>query len=52
VPEDVVDIAAGAVFGSLAGNTMNVSLGLTRDNVDSNDKAPLNSFPYLPAPTP
>lgn len=52
VPEDVVDIGAGAIFGSLAGNTMNVSLGLTRDNVDSNDKAPLNTFPYLPTPTP
>lgn len=49
--DDVVDIGSGAVFGSLLGNTKNVSPGLTTDNVDSNDKAFATTFPYLAAPT-
>ena len=45
--DDVVDIGLGAIFGSLLGNTNNVSAGLTTDNVSSNDVAFGSSFPYL-----
>jgi uncharacterized protein DUF4331 len=45
--DDVVDIGLGAIFGSLLGNTNNVSPGLTTDNVPSNDVAFGSSFPYL-----
>jgi len=45
--DDVVDIGLGAIFGSLLGNTNNVSPGLTTDNVSSNDVAFGSSFPYL-----
>ena len=45
--DDVVDIGLGALFGSLLGNTNNVSAGLTTDNVGSNDVAFGGSFPYL-----
>ena len=45
--DDVVDIGLGALFGSLLGNTNNVSPGLTSDNVGSNDVAFGGSFPYL-----
>ena len=47
--DDVVDIGLGAIFGSLLGNTTNVSPGLTTDNVGSNDVAFSGSFPYLAA---
>ena len=47
--DDVVDIGLGALFGSLLGNTTNVSPGLTTDNVGSNDVAFGASFPYLAA---
>ena len=47
--DDVVDIGLGAIFGSLLGNTNNVSAGLTTDNVGSNDVAFGGSFPYLAA---
>lgn len=47
--DDVVDIGLGALFGSLLGNTNNVSPGLTTDNVDANDKAFGSTFPYLAA---
>lgn len=47
--DDVVDIGLGALFGSLLGNTNNVSPGLTTDNVDANDRAFGSSFPYLAA---
>lgn len=48
--DDAVDKGAAAVFGSLLGNTNNVSPGLVTDNVDANDKPALNTFPYLAAP--
>jgi hypothetical protein len=47
--DDVVDIGLGAIFGSLLGNTTNVSPGLTTDNVGSNDVAFGATFPYLAA---
>jgi hypothetical protein len=47
--DDVVDIGLGALFGSLLGNTNNVTPGLTTDNVSSNDVAFGGSFPYLAA---
>ena len=47
--DDVVDIGLGALFGSLLGNTSNVTSGLTTDNVDANDKAFGSTFPYLAA---
>jgi len=47
--DDVVDIGLGAIFGSLLGNTNNVSPGLTTDNVGNNDVAFGASFPYLAA---
>ena len=45
--DDFVDIGLGAIFGSVLGNTNNVSPGLTTDNVPSNDVAFGSSFPYL-----
>ncbi|MGH7671517.1 MAG: DUF4331 family protein [Gemmatimonadales bacterium] len=45
--DDVVDIGLGALFGSLLGNTNNVTAGLTTDNVDANDKDFASTFPYL-----
>jgi len=47
--DDVVDIGLGALFGSLLGNTTNVTPGLTTDNVNSNDVAFGSTFPYLAA---
>jgi hypothetical protein len=47
--DDVVDIGLGALFGSLLGNTNNVSPGLTTDNVGANDVAFSSTFPYLAA---
>ncbi|MBC7897935.1 MAG: DUF4331 family protein [Cytophagaceae bacterium] len=47
--DDVVDIGLGAIFGTLLGNTNNVTPGLTTDNVPSNDKAFGTTFPYLAA---
>ena len=47
--DDVVDIGLGALFGSLLGNTTNVTPGLTTDNVNSNDVAFGPTFPYLAA---
>lgn len=48
--DDVVDIGLGALFGTLLGNTNNVTPGLTTDNVDANDVAFLSTFPYLAPP--
>ena len=48
--DDVVDIGLGAIFGSLLGNTNNVTPGLTTDNVGANDEPFSGSFPYLAAP--
>ena len=47
--DDVVDIGLGVIFGSLLGNTNNVSPGLTTDNVGGNDVAFGATFPYLAA---
>jgi hypothetical protein len=47
--DDVVDIGLGALFGSLLGNTNNVTPGLTTDNVNANDVTFSGSFPYLAA---
>jgi hypothetical protein len=47
--DDVVDIGLGALFGTLLGNTNNVTPGLTTDNVDANDTAFGSTFPYLAA---
>jgi len=44
-----VDIGLGALFGSLLGNTSNVTPGLTTDNVNSNDVPFGSAFPYLAA---
>lgn len=49
--DDVVDIGLGALFGTLLGNTNNVTPGLTTDNVDANDVAFLSTFPYLAPPS-
>jgi Domain of unknown function (DUF4331) len=51
LPDDVVDIGLGALFGDLLGNTNNVTPGLTTDNVSANDKPFSGTFPYLAAPT-
>jgi hypothetical protein len=45
--DDVVDIGLGALFGSLLGNTNNVSPGLTTDYVPYNDVPFGTTFPYL-----
>ena len=47
--DDVVDIGLGALFGSVLGNTNNVTPGLTTDNVNANDVAFGGTFPYLAA---
>ena len=47
--DDVVDIGLGALFGSLLGNTNNVSPGLTTDYVPYNDVPFGTTFPYLAA---
>lgn len=39
----------GAIFGTLLGNTNNVTPGLTRDNVAANDVPFRSTFPYLAA---
>jgi hypothetical protein len=45
--DDVVDIGLGAIFGTLLGNTNNVTPGLTTDNVNANDRPFRSTFPYL-----
>ena len=47
LPDDVVDIGLGAIFGTLLGNTNNVTPGLTTDNVSANDSPFRSTFPYL-----
>ena len=47
--DDVVDIGLGAIFGTLLGNTNNVTPGLTTDNVNANDVPFRSTFPYLAA---
>jgi hypothetical protein len=50
LPDDVVDTGLGAIFGSLLGNTNNVTPGLTTDNVSKNELPFLPTFPYLAKP--
>jgi hypothetical protein len=45
--DDVVDIGLGALFGSLLGNNVGVTPGLTTDNVAANDVPFRATFPYL-----
>lgn len=45
--DDVIDIELLLIFGGPDGTS---NAALTSDNVDSNDKAFLNSFPYLASP--
>ena len=47
--DDVVDTGLGVIFGSLLGNTNNVTPGLTTQNVPDNDVPFRSSFPYLAA---
>jgi hypothetical protein len=49
LPDDVVDIGLGAIFGTLLGNPNNVTPGLTTDNVNANDVPFRSTFPYLAA---
>lgn len=49
--DDVVDAGLTAIFGPLL-SRVNVSPGLTTDNVDANDNPFLTTFPYLAAPNP
>ncbi len=46
LPDDVVDLSLMVVFGAALGNTNNVSVGLTTDNVPS-DSPFRTTFPYL-----
>ena len=50
LPDDVVDIGLGAIFGDLLGNTNNVTPGLTSDHVNANNKPFGATFPYLATP--
>lgn len=45
--DDVIDTELLLIFGGAAGTS---NPGLTKDNVNSNDKAFLSSFPYLATP--
>ncbi len=45
--DDVIDVELLLIFGGPAGTS---NPGLTKDNVNSNDKAFLASFPYLNTP--
>ena len=45
--DDVIDVELLLIFGGPDGTA---NPGLTSDNVDANDKAFLNDFPYLAAP--
>jgi hypothetical protein len=47
--DDVVDAGLQAIFGPLL-SPVNVSPGLASDNVNSNDRAFLTTFPYYAAP--
>ena len=47
--DDVVDIGLGAIFGTLLGNTNNVTPGLTTQYVPFNDVPFRTSFPWLAA---
>ena len=45
--DDVIDVELTLIFGGAAGTS---NPGLTKDNVNGNDKALLTVFPYLAAP--
>jgi len=45
--DDVIDVELTLIFGGAAGTS---NPGLTKDNVNGNDKAFLAAFPYLAAP--
>jgi hypothetical protein len=45
--DDVIDVELLLIFGGPAGTS---NPGLTKDNVNANDKAFLTSFPYLASP--
>lgn len=45
--DDVIDVELTLIFGGPAGSS---NPGLTKDNVNANDKAFLTSFPYLANP--
>lgn len=45
--DDVIDTELTLIFGGAAGTS---NPGLTKDNVNGNDKAFLGTFPYLAAP--
>jgi hypothetical protein len=45
--DDVIDVELLLIFGGPTGTS---NPGLTKDNVNSNDKAFLNTFPYLATP--
>jgi hypothetical protein len=45
--DDVIDVELLLLFGGPAGTS---NPGLTKDNVNSNDKAFLSVFPYLATP--
>jgi Domain of unknown function (DUF4331) len=47
LPDDVIDVSLLLIFGGPAGTS---NPGLTKDNVNANDKAFLTSFPYLASP--
>jgi len=48
--DDVIDVELILIFGGEQGLTSPEAPGLVSDNVDSNDKAFLTSFPYLASP--
>jgi hypothetical protein len=48
--DDVVDKGLSVIFGNALGNNNNVSPGLVTDNVDSDDRADMATFPYVAAP--
>jgi len=45
--DDVIDVELLLIFGGASGTA---NPGLTKDNVNANDKAFLNTFPYLASP--
>jgi len=48
--DDVVDKGLSVIFGNALGNNNNVSPGLVTDNVDSDDRPDMATFPYVATP--
>jgi hypothetical protein len=48
--DDVVDKGLAVIFGNALGNNNNVSPGLVTDNVDSDDRPDMATFPYVATP--